>query len=286
MLDPQEAQYLLDGVCETCYLSLRTMILINTTRVQYQILHIGIFLNLNVLIISPQNLGDETVELLGYTKLKHLHIYQNRYTPTDIDIKSVPAKTWKACEKNNPNLCVHLQLQSNKDRQLVWQECAPVKSVIYDSPHIGIQTFHLMTTIDLYKKGLRIYGHKNIPRFYRSKSFHERVDSSLLLLCRQCTSLKVLIVTERISTSTVLLLAHSAKNLRYLYIRANAVIIRCDWAQSPEWSDEFYAWLRFNSKSYKTVESEVSQIMGYKWKMKTDKQFKNLNINFHDPDIL
>ncbi|KAK4875105.1 hypothetical protein RN001_011527 [Aquatica leii] len=286
MLDSQEAQYLLDGVCETCYLTLKTMILVNTTRAQYQILHIGIFLNLNVLVISPQNLGEETVELLGYTKLKHLHIFQNRYTPNDASIKPVPVKAWRTCQKNNPHLCVHLQLQSNKDKQMVWQECAPVKTVMYDSPHIGIQTFHLMSAIELYSKGLCIYGHKSIPRFYRSKSFHERVDSTLLLLCRQCPSLKVLIVTERISTSTVLLLANAAKKLRYLYVRANAVIKRCDWTQSPEWSDEFYAWLRYNSKSYELVENEVSQMMGYKWKMQTDKQFKNLNINLHDPEIL
>lgn len=48
MLDPNEAQYLLDGVCDICCLTLRTLILINTTRVQYQILHVGIFLNLQV----------------------------------------------------------------------------------------------------------------------------------------------------------------------------------------------------------------------------------------------
>lgn len=48
MLDPKEAQYLLDEVCEICCLTLRTLILINTTRVQYQLLHVGVFLNLQV----------------------------------------------------------------------------------------------------------------------------------------------------------------------------------------------------------------------------------------------
>lgn len=50
MLDQREAQHLLDGVCETCHLTLRTLILINTTRVQYQIFHAGVFLNLYVKI--------------------------------------------------------------------------------------------------------------------------------------------------------------------------------------------------------------------------------------------
>lgn len=88
-------------------------------------------------------------------------------------------------------------------------------------------------------------------------------------------------VTERISTCTVLLLAFTAKNLRYFYVRGNAVIIRCDWPRHPEWSDEFYEWLQINSKSYAAVEKEVSQILGYKWQFKTDKEFRNLYVHMH-----
>lgn len=50
-----------------------------------------------------------------------------------------------------------------------------------------------MVTIELYRKDLCVYGHKNLPRFYRPKSFHERIDGSLLLLCRECPYLKVLV---------------------------------------------------------------------------------------------
>ncbi|XP_031350774.1 uncharacterized protein LOC116176386 isoform X2 [Photinus pyralis] len=285
MLDPQEAQYLLDGVCETCYLTLQSIVLVNTTRVQYQILHVGIFLNLQVLVISPQNLGEDMVELLGYTKLRHLHIFQNRYTPSDFTIKPVPAKIWKNCHRNNPKLCIHLELQCNKDRQLIWQDGAPVKSILYDSPHTT-QTLQLINAVELYRKTLTIYGHKNRPRYYRSKSFHERIDCTLLLLCRQCTSLKVLIINERVSTATLLLIAFTARNLRYLHVRSNAVIKRCDWSQNSEWEDELYIWLKTNSRSFEAVEKEISQILGYKWKMLTDKQFNNLNINLHDDNVL
>lgn len=88
-------------------------------------------------------------------------------------------------------------------------------------------------------------------------------------------------VTERISTATVLLLAYTAKNLQYLHIRSNAVIKRCDWPHNSEWTDEFFDWLKFNSRSYALVEKEVSQILGYNWQMLTDRQFKALNINLH-----
>lgn len=48
MLDAKEAQHLLDEVCESLCLTLKTLILINTTKVQYQLLHVGVFLNLEV----------------------------------------------------------------------------------------------------------------------------------------------------------------------------------------------------------------------------------------------
>ena len=78
----------------------------------------------------------------------------------------------------------------------------------------------------------------------------------------------------RISSSTVLLLAYTGKNLRYFYVRRNAVILRSDWPRNPEWSADFYAWLRKNSRSYEDMEREVSQILGFRWYALNDKQFK------------
>lgn len=50
MLEPSEAQFLLDEVCETRCLNLRSLHLVNTTKMQYQLLHVGVFLNLFVSI--------------------------------------------------------------------------------------------------------------------------------------------------------------------------------------------------------------------------------------------
>lgn len=48
MLDYQDASFLLDDVCNQCCLQLETLILINTTKETYPLLHPGVFLNLNV----------------------------------------------------------------------------------------------------------------------------------------------------------------------------------------------------------------------------------------------
>ncbi|GLV34387.1 uncharacterized protein CBL_00314 [Carabus blaptoides fortunei] len=281
MLDSREAQHLLDEVCELCYLTLTHLALINTTRIQCQLLHIGVFLNLQVLTISPQNLGEDAVELLGCIKLRHLHIIQNRFTPNDSTIQAVPAGVWKACKKNNPALSVYLQVEGTREKEVVWQPMAPVKAILYDSSHMKLQSNSMLMAIDMYKNYLQIYGHKELPRFHMPKSFHERIDSLLLLLCRQCIFLRTLIIRERVSTSTLLLLAYTAKNLRYFYVRRNAVILRCDWPRNPEWSDEFYTWLKVNSRSYDLTEMEVSQVLGFNWKMLSDREFRFISVDMH-----
>ena len=40
-------------------------------------------------------------------------------------------------------------------------------------------------------------------------------------------------IRERISSSTVLLLAYTGKNIRYFYVRRNAILLKCDWPKSP-----------------------------------------------------
>jgi len=87
------------------------------------------------------------------------------------------------------------------------------------------------------------------------------------------------IIREKVSTSTLLLIARTAKNLQHLYVRRFAVILRCDWPRHPEWSDEFNTWLKRNSRSYEAVEREISEILGYKWRLLSDKDFKQLTVN-------
>lgn len=90
------------------------------------------------------------------------------------------------------------------------------------------------------------------------------------------------IIREKISTSTILLIASMAINLKKLYVRRNAVILRCDWPRNPEWSKEFFEWLRMASKSYESTEKEVSQIFGYRWNMLSDKIFRDIRVNVRD----
>lgn len=132
----------------------------------------------------------------------------------------------------------------------------------------------------MYRDTLQLLAYLGLPKFYMPASFHDRADSPLVYLCRQCPNLHTIVLRERISTATVLLMVHYAKNLRRLIIRKNAIIKRADWPRNPDWSDEFYSWLCTNSRSYETLEREVSSMLGYKWIAITDIHFKAYQIDY------
>lgn len=87
------------------------------------------------------------------------------------------------------------------------------------------------------------------------------------------------IIRDKISTFTILLIAKHAQNLRCLYVRRNAVILKCDWPRNPDWDDDYYQWLKFVSKSYAETEAAISKILGYRWTMLSDKQFLRVKVN-------
>ncbi|KNC31013.1 hypothetical protein FF38_03272 [Lucilia cuprina] len=274
VLERYEAKHLLDEVLDACCTKMRVLNLVNVTTLHCPIMHVGLFLNLQILTISPQNIDDDVLMLLADTKLKHLHLLQNCYTSSYLTIGHCSVKAWRVLKRDNPKLKVHLRVESMNDGEIVFQPEAPVYSVTYAAPKTKIHPDILMKMVDHYKNHLAVYGYETMPRFTSPKSFHNRIDSLMLLMCRQCFNLHTLLIREKVSTSTVLLIARTAKNLRRLYVRRFGTIIRCDWPRHPEWSDEFNIWLRRSCRSYESVEREVSQILGYSWHFLSDQEYK------------
>jgi len=90
-------------------------------------------------------------------------------------------------------------------------------------------------------------------------------------------------IRDKISTATILEIVSTAKRLRCLYVRRNVVLKRCDkaWSAILDWSPEYYEWIKVNSCSYEKTEAEVSRILGYRWHMLSEKEFKMQSINMH-----
>ena len=277
MLERYDAKHLLDEVLESCNMVLNHLCLINVTNTHCPILHVGLFFNLRVLIITPQNLDDDVLQLLSTTSLGHLHIYQNRYSPTTPAACS--AKAWKQLRRENPKIKVHLRIETTSNNDITFQPNAPVHSVTYRTPKNQITSEKLIKIVDMYKYTLTSYGHELLPKYTCPKSFDNRIDSSLILMARQCPNLTSLTIREKVSTATLLLLAKTAINMRFFHVRRQAIVQKCDWPRNPEWSDDFYEWLKYTSRSYEATEKEISQILGYKWSMLKDQSFKKIRIH-------
>lgn len=277
MLERYEAKHLLDEVLESCSMGLKELCLVNVTNTHCPIMHVGLFFNLKVLIISPQNLDDDVLQLLSSTALKHLHIFQNNYSPTTPAACS--SKAWRQLRKDNPQIKVHLRVESTTSGDITFQLNAPVYSITYKSPKNHITSEKIINIVDSYKYTLTTYGHELLPKYLSQNSFHNRIDSLLVLMARQCHNLTSLTIREKVSTATLLLLAKTAINLRFFNVRRNAVVQKCDWPRNPEWSDDFYEWLKISSRKYDLTEKEISQILGYKWSMLSDSSFKKIKIH-------
>ena len=153
---------------------------------------------------------------------------------------------------------------------------APVKSLVYDTPYTRANQFSINLAVELYKTDLEVYCHRGLPRFTRSRSSDSRADSAYLYLVRQCPYLHTLVrhtqqdestygsfqmIRERISSSTVLLLTYTGKNLRYFHLRRNAIILKCDWPKSPVRSWALFSW---EDVLYQVPSYEHSLLQKYK----------------------
>lgn len=68
------------------------------------------------------------------SKLCHLHLLQNRYTPSSIAITPCSVKAWRLVKRDNPKLYVHLRVESTSDGEILLQPEAPVYSMTYQTP--------------------------------------------------------------------------------------------------------------------------------------------------------
>lgn len=140
LLEGSEALHLLDEVCYKSCLTIQTLTLVNCTKMPCQLLYPGAFLNLHTLRISPQNIGSELLWLISCTKLKHLHIVTNAYTES---YSCVNPKAWSELTRTNPALRVHFKSTGKTKRDILWQEKAPITSILYDSPYSRVNEFIL-----------------------------------------------------------------------------------------------------------------------------------------------
>jgi len=83
------------------------------------------------------------------------------------------------------------------------------------------------------------------------------------------------------SASTLLLIVSlsASRNLRNLFVRRNALILKCDYRHhNLELDVGAIEWIQANSKSYEKMTREVATLIGqWDWKPLTDAKFKEIS---------
>lgn len=88
-------------------------------------------------------------------------------------------------------------------------------------------------------------------------------------------------IRDKVSTATLLEIVSTAKSLRCLYVRRNAVLKKCDadWLTVSDWSPSHRKWIEDNCNDYQKTEQEISKILGYRWRMLSEKEFASQTVN-------
>ncbi|XP_071873512.1 uncharacterized protein isoform X3 [Bombus fervidus] len=285
MLDTKEALHLMDDICANCTQTLTKLILINTTSLKY-------LFYAKVLVISPQNLHEDVIDLIGYTKLQHLHILQNRYSQKDTTMRLViipTRKAWIKMRKNNPHIKVHFEVESYKPTDillpidLLEHGSIPCHSIVLNTPNTQISSSTILNHGTFFESTIRVYAFKGLTRYFAPRNFSLRLDEAIVQFCKMCPNLHTLMIRDKISTATILEIVSTAKNLRCLYVRRYSTLKKCDgdWLKIMNWSPEHYQWIKENSRSYESTEKEVSRILNYRWHMLTEREFRDQMVKLY-----
>ncbi|KAL8574433.1 hypothetical protein ACOMHN_060280 [Nucella lapillus] len=278
LLDVKEVPGLLEAAATHCTHSLLSLELLNCSKVPLPITEVVQFHQLVKLKLSPQHLSEEVVLLLGGTQLLQLHLVQDAYTATSSH--PVSSAAWKLFKDMAPNKRVFLEIQGLTKNPLLLQPHAPVRGVIFRTPYHYLTAELTTWILEYYGKHLEYFVQERLPRAYSSRKFSERADESFLRLVLACPRLHTLVIRERISLATLLLLAREGQpRLRVFIVRKNALLKRCEWPRASNWSVDFHRWLRKHGRDYDLAFQQVPVLLGQRWKPTMDRSFKHLMIH-------
>lgn len=271
MLDDAEVEGLFEAIAYNCSDTLETMEILNFTKDPYPILDITLFNNIHTLRTSPQHLDDEVIIILASSSVSNLHIIQGRYT---CNTDSVSDDAWRLVKQMAPYFRVTLEVRGHTKTPLILQPHAPVNRIVYDSPNLKFPHETAVWIVHYYHDTLEYFAQKRLPRTHGPRTFHDRGDAAFLMLARSCPKLHTLIISERISTATAILIAKSKPSLEKFIVRQNGLLKRCDGPKSDN-SFSNAETIRI-SRSYETTSEEISKTFGKRWVPMSDKNFKKL----------
>ena len=271
LLANEDLEGALQAVSTHCSDSLQRLELLDFSSNPYPLTEITCFENLQTLVLGPHNVDDEFVLLLAGTVLTELQLVQDRYT---CETAPVSADAWRLVKEMAPYLKVSLEIRGRTRDTLLVQPQAPVYKVVLATQHHRITDLFISSVIYNYQNTLQIFAQKTLVS--GARAFHDRCDATVLSLVRHCPRLNTLIVSKRMSTMTLILLAEEGRFLERLYVRRYALIKKADWPRCSDWSIGFYRGVKYTAWNYERTRKRVEKTFGKNWSFLRDKQFHEL----------
>ncbi|KAL8616012.1 hypothetical protein ACOMHN_014974 [Nucella lapillus] len=276
LLEIEEVQGLLAAAACSSAETLQCLELLNCSKVPVPMCEVSQFPHLLTLTVSPQHLSEEMVLLLGGTQLLQLHVLQDAYTCA---CGPVSPGAWKLFRDMAPEKRVFLEVQGRTKTPLLIQPHAPVRGVVIRTPYHQLTAELLLSLLEHYTKSLEYFVQEGLPRTHGSRKFPDRADERLMRLVQGCPRLHTLVIRERLSLATMLLLGKEGGTLRSLTLRKNALLKKCEWPQARAWTDDFYRRLRTHGRDYDLAFSQMPVLLKRPWKPTVDKVFKHLKVH-------
>ena len=230
LLSTEDLEGVLEAVCNHCSETIARLEILDFSSNPYPLTEVVRFENLQTLVLGPHNVDDEVVILLAGTVLTELQLIQDRYTPETLPVS---ADAWRLVREMAPHMRVVLEINGRTKDELLLQPHAPVYKIVIATQTYKIKDSLIISVIYNYQTTLEMFAQKSLVR--GARSFHDRCDAPVLSLVRNCPCLNTLIISERLSTMTLILLAEEG-TLENLYVRRYTVIKRADWPHCSNWT--------------------------------------------------
>lgn len=329
LLETEDAECLLEPLVIGCSESLRSLNLRNCSKQPCAVRDVFAFSQLHTLTLSAANIDDDFVIriVLELTNLRTLAIETDQFAV--LETPRVDSATWQFLKSQTDAakrpVRVRLSVTGTFRTEMHTPDGAPVDCVAFCSPYAYLSDSCALRIADRYCETLETFAQFGLPRrisngHRRHKaSFHERIDTALVSLVRVCSHLRTLVICERISTCTLLVLAtelqrHNVNatlnyvasrfrncsgspsanegeddaqtieiaSARRIFVRRNALVKRFDWPRRSDWDAVYYDWLKRASRSYDETQREVAELLNYDFHFLSDRQFVALTLeNLH-----
>ena len=237
------------------------------------------FTGLRKLTIRREKINNELLMSLVKCHLKEVTLYQDEELPLE-DSRQLGCSFWDEVLKICPEFKVDLVLRYVLVIKDSFAVHMPLRSLIVDD------------LVNIVTKGVIDYlvvnYHKTLESFTYTNSYLENFESgdcrmpgALVSMVQQCEFLHTLQYGFPISSTSLLLIA-KARKLKKLVIPSVEVSYELDWPIQDGWSPEFISWLQTSGKNERRLESAISKLLGFRWRLSHETLFFDRDISSFD----